>query len=63
MTEFLMFMRFLPEIRKLVVAIGDLVRAGKQEEAEELLKSFRLGQASGKAAHNASRNAGPRKSK
>ncbi len=61
MKELLLILRFLPEIRAVLVAIGDLLSAGKNEEAAAIVRDFKLQTAAGKAAWWASRNAGPKR--
>jgi hypothetical protein len=61
MTELLAFLRLVPELRKLLVAIGDLINAGRHEEAAEAVRAYRLGTAAGRAAYEASKAAGRRR--
>lgn len=58
MSEFFLFLRMLPEIRKLLIEVGKLIEAGRTEEAAAIVLSYRLGTAAGRAAYEASRNAG-----
>jgi len=57
-SEFFLFLRMLPEIRKLLIAVGQLIEAGRTEDAASVVLSYRLGTAAGRAAYEASRTAG-----
>ena len=46
------------EIREVVLLVAQLLRDGKELEAEEVLRNRRLGKAAGRAAYEASRRAG-----
>lgn len=61
MSEILAFLRLAPELRKLLVAVGDLIEAGKEEDAATVILDYRRGTAAGRAAYEASKNAGKKR--
>lgn len=55
------FLQFAEELREFIMVIGRCLRDQKEERAEMLLRERIREQAAGRAAHEASRMAGPRK--
>jgi len=61
MGELLAILSLAKEVRLILIEVGRMIEAGRAEEAAEIVRVRAHGLAAGRAAYEASRNAGKKK--